>query len=70
MEQRTREHKLFIVRGRPRKYPMTPQQEKFKRAIEFCGIRKGMTREELLKAMKECLPNYFKEQRGEHEEGG
>jgi len=58
----TRERKLFIVRERPRRYPQTPQQERFKLASKACGIRRGMSREELIKAMMECLPNYFKKQ--------
>jgi len=56
-------HSGFIVtiRPRPKRYKKTPQQEKIAEAAKACGIRKGMSRSELIKAMRECLPRYFSE---------
>jgi hypothetical protein len=55
----------FVLSQRPKKYQTLPQQEKLKQACEACGIRKGMKREELVKAMKECIPQQFAKMKGE-----
>jgi len=56
----------FIVKRRPKEYRATKQQIHFKKALEYCGIRKGMSKEELQKSMKECIPEYWKKvRRGE-----
>lgn len=63
-------HDGFVIAQRPRHYPEEPQQRRIKAANRFCGIRKGMTRSELLSAMTECIPEYFKKlKNGEIEEG-
>lgn len=46
----------FIVRTRPRSYLLTSQQVKIKEVCKKCNIRKGMSRQELVKAMTECVP--------------
>lgn len=52
-------HKGFVVSSRPREYPLTEQQKRFKKALEFCEIKKGITRKELTDKMVNCLPAYF-----------
>lgn len=59
---------LFVVNA-PRSYDRLPQQEKFKKAIEFCGIKKGMKKTELMTAMKDCLPQYFKDAKDQKHDG-
>ena len=49
------------LRSRPRSYRMTEQQHRFREALEHCQIRKGITRRELVSAMKNCVPAYFRE---------
>ena len=39
----------------------TPQQQKFAKALEFCGIKKGISKRELQQKMVDCLPEYFRE---------
>lgn len=45
----------FYIKKRPRKYLMTPQQQKLKNTIEECGIKKGITKKELQIRMVECV---------------
>ena len=40
----------------PRAYPITPQQRKVKNAARECGIHAGISKRELMTAMKECIP--------------
>jgi hypothetical protein len=59
-------HGGFVLGQRPKRYKTLPQQERMREACEACDIRKGMKRVELVKAMKECLPEYYKKQREEN----
>jgi len=45
----------LVVKNRPGKYPITSQQLKFKKITEICGIKKGMSKRDLQKAMKDCV---------------
>jgi len=54
-------HKGYQLKRRPKKYPRTPQQQKFLDALGFCGIRKGITKSELQENMVNCIPRYYKE---------
>jgi hypothetical protein len=58
----------FVVSVRPRAYKSTPQQERFREALAFCEIRKGMTREDLIDKMKNCIPEFFRKRKEEHEQ--
>jgi len=49
----------LVLAWRPKPYPMTPQQKKVREAAKACGIKKGMSKGELVKAMKECIPSKF-----------
>jgi hypothetical protein len=62
--QKTQEHKLFIVRKLPKVYPLTDHQLQVKEVFEQCGIKKGMKRSELIKAMSECVPEKWREIKG------
>jgi len=45
----------LIIKKRPRAYPITLQQLKFKIIAKICGVHKGMSKAELQRAMKECI---------------
>ncbi len=64
MSERTKQRSLFIVKQRPREYPLTPQQEKFRQALKECGIEKGMSRDQLLEKMINCLPQVWEKKKG------
>jgi len=49
----------YYIASRPRKYPKTSQQRKIGAAARDCGIKAGMSKSELQKAMKECIPGKF-----------
>lgn len=53
----------FIARKRPSSYTMTEQQHLIREAAEYCGLRKGMSRPELLKVMQECMPEFFRQKK-------
>ena len=61
----TKERPLFILRARPKSHAPTRQQLLIKEAAAHCGIRKGMTRKELVNGMRECIPKFFKDKREE-----
>jgi len=49
----------FYIASYPSPYPLTPQQKKIQSAARECGIRPGISKAELQKAMKECIPTKF-----------
>jgi len=53
----------YQLKQRPRQYSATPQQERFVKALRFCGIKKGITKAELMDKMRNCLPEYFRSRR-------
>lgn len=57
----------FVLSLRPRRYKTTKQQKRIAEAAEHCNIRKGITRAELVDAMRNCLPRYFEEVKGQEE---
>lgn len=62
---KTREQPGFAVHKLPSSYELTSQQKLMKDAAQACGIRKGMTRGELLEAMNNCVPEFFRQKKGE-----
>lgn len=60
MEQTTG-YKGLQVKKRPRKYLMLHQQRRLIDASKACGIKKGISKIELMDKMKNCIPRYFKE---------
>lgn len=55
----------FYTRKPPSSYNITTQQKLIKDAAKACGVRKGMPRNELVKAMTNCMPQFFEQ--GEQE---
>lgn len=65
----TAKKEIFYVRKRPAKYPLTQHQKDLIQASKECGVSKGMKRDELVRAMKECVPEKYKEVRERRENG-
>jgi hypothetical protein len=63
MVEMTATKEIFYVRRRPREYPLTQHQQDLIEASKSCGIVKGMKRADLVKAMTECLPQYFEQKK-------
>jgi len=51
--------KGVILVNYPRPYPKTTQQKKIGDAARACGIKRGISRADLVKAMVECIPGKF-----------
>jgi len=49
----------YYIASRPRPYPKTSQQRKVGEAAKACGIKAGISKSELQKAMKDCIPGKF-----------
>ena len=58
-------NKGYQLKRRPGKYPRLPQQQKLLDALEFCGIKKGVSKKELQEKMATCIPQYFKEHKND-----
>lgn len=54
-------HKGFSVKKRPREYRVTEPQEIMRQVVKECGIKKGISKVELQKAMIECVGPTMKE---------
>lgn len=52
-------HPGIVLAMYPRPYPKTSQQKKIGEAARACGIKSGISKTELMKAMKECIPTKF-----------
>lgn len=48
-----------VVKKRPGQYPRTPQQKLFSKVAAICGITKGISKKELMDAMKTCVPRVY-----------
>jgi len=57
--------KGFVLKARPRKYPMTEQQKKMRGVIKECGIKKGIKKAELQRLMVECVGPKMQNHQGE-----
>ena len=54
--EKTKYHGVeFYLKNAPRSYPATLQQIKMKKVAEKCGIKKGISKRELMLAMKNCV---------------
>lgn len=51
----------FVLRSLPRAYPANPQQVVFKAAVEHCGIKKGISKPELMDRMRNCVPQFYRD---------
>jgi hypothetical protein len=45
----------FYIASRPGAYPMTAQQRRVRDVARECGIHSGISKRELMTAMKECV---------------
>ena len=50
----------LILRSRPKPYALTKQQLLFKEAMAYCEIKKGISRGDLVNAMRSCIPEFYK----------
>jgi hypothetical protein len=50
----------FVISVRPHRYPNLPQQNRLKEAAKACGIEKGISRAALVDKMKNCLPQWYR----------
>lgn len=48
------------MRRRPKSYTMTDQQHVMREVAEICGIKKGISRDELVDKMINCVPEAWK----------
>jgi len=53
-------HPGLVLKQRPRRYPATPQQVRFREALQACDIRKGISKAELMEKMVHCIPAFFR----------
>jgi hypothetical protein len=53
----------FIVRRKPRPYPLTEHQKAVRDICAQCGIVKGISRAEMTEKMKNCIPEAWKKKR-------
>ena len=58
---KTRRRRGYQIKQRPGEYSRTPQIQKVIDAAEFCGVRKGISKSELMEKMVNCIPQYHKE---------
>lgn len=55
MTEYTQEKKGFRISTMPKAYPLTGQQKKLRGVLEECGVKKGISKAELQKAMIDCV---------------
>lgn len=48
-----------IIAMKPRPYPKTSQQKKVANAAKECGIKKGISKSDLMTKMVDCIPGKF-----------
>lgn len=49
----------IYIAARPKDYPMTKQQRKVSECAATCKLYAGMTKADLMKKMKSCIPTCF-----------
>jgi hypothetical protein len=57
----------YQLKKRPREYPRTLQQEEFLNALDFCDVKPGISKEDLMDKMKNCIPRYYKEHQNDNQ---
>jgi hypothetical protein len=55
----TRQHEGYVLAKYPRDYPITAPQRRVKNAAKTCGIKKGISRRDLVDKMINCIPGQF-----------
>lgn len=64
--EKTKSHRGSQLKRRPRRYRLLPQQQLLIDASRACGIHKGMSKEELMDKMVNCVPQYCKEHKDDY----
>lgn len=49
----------YYIASRPRPYPKNAPQKRIAEAARACGIKKGISKSDLMIAMKNCIPGKF-----------
>jgi hypothetical protein len=55
----TKQHPGLIIAANPKPYPINAPQRKVREAAKACGIKKGMSRAEVVSKMRTCIPGQF-----------
>lgn len=55
----TKSHGGFVVASLPKSYPMNAPQKRVAAAAIACGIKKGISRGDLVNKMRTCIPGQF-----------
>jgi len=53
----------FVLKQRPKAYRTLSQQQLFREALDFCGIRRGISKYDMMLQMKNCVPEFFRERK-------
>lgn len=51
----TRQHSGYVLAKFPKDYPLTTQQRKVRDVARDCGIKKGISRNDLVSKMIDCV---------------
>jgi len=49
----------YYIASLPRPYPQNAPQRRVSAAASACGIRKGISKSELMTKMRDCIPGQF-----------
>ena len=60
--------KPLIIKSRPSSYPMTEPQKMMREVLQECGIKKGITRAEMVDKMVNCIPQTWRRKLQEKEQ--
>ena len=56
----TKQHSGFYIARLPRPYPLSAPQRHVRDVAKACGIHKGISRGELVRAMIECVSGHMR----------
>lgn len=55
----TKQHAGMVIAANPKPYKMNSAQRRVAEAAKACGIKKGMSRADLVSKMRTCIPGQF-----------
>ena len=55
----TKQHAGMVIAANPKPYKMNSAQRRVAEAAKACGIKKGMSRGDLVSKMRTCIPGQF-----------
>lgn len=67
MIEKTDAKKIFFVRKRPAAHPLSQHQKDLIQASRECGIEKGISRQDLVDKMVNCIPGKYQEVKARRE---